>query len=35
MPINTRDIDFEKIELLSLKNLKKICKKHLESVLFK
>jgi site-specific DNA-methyltransferase (adenine-specific) len=35
IPVKVRDIDFEKIRLLSLKNPKKICKKHLEPVLFK
>lgn len=34
LPTNAKDIDFEKIRLLSLKTPKKICKKHLELVLF-
>ncbi len=34
LPTKTKDIDFEKIRLFSSKNPKKICKKHLESVLF-
>jgi len=35
IPVKSKDIDFEKIRLLSLKNSKKICKNHLEPVLFK
>lgn len=35
LPLNAKDIDFEKIRLLTSKSPKKICKNHFESTLFR